>query len=631
MAEREESMEWLEEWEPQEREFVLAFASVLDVLFQGLQELIADASVPEYSWETPAAKLLYPVAWDWDAHRISLNTIPPEDVRFDSPTDRTGLLLRALEVETLARLTNHVATLIQDGKDRSLLPLPISEAFAELSEDECEKAAAELYEPFAFGIEPGEPDAEFDDATFIYSGKFDTGEEFSAALIAEFFPLEVNADERLAYYPVEVSVNFGVGAPAKWTEQQQAEFWEGLSAHLEKMASYKTFEEFLASRLEITLPAAEKQRRARAAKTQSLPDLLQFPADRIHKGAVEGFSHMPDWKAQDGFFAGYRVSAAAPDKFSMLFGFRENPGPALWDFLLSRGPAAIKAHYALSARYYETTGGRPGEWAVIDLNQFLSDLGYAKAKNGGYKRERKQEAMMLLKVMTSAELAVQFATVGKNPKTRQIRGTIWTRGLVAEERDEYADLLGRVREGSPDLWDPVSFSYGPGPWFSDPAWRKQNRFMGLIGAGLMKLRNDTDQTAILVGGYIGSLGRMERYHPLRVRVATLLERIGMAKSYPRNPGKLQEKIEEAFDKLIEVDLLARWEYTDAEPDEPDMDDPEALGALADFKEVPWRRKTIEITWPAAMTQETGRLERARQKALQKARQKALQAPTTPTR
>lgn len=351
-----------------------------------------------------------------------------------------------------------------------------------------------------------------------------------------------------------------------------------------------------------------------SAKPQALPPLLSFTADRIHKGAVEAFSLVERWESCDGFHKAHAASGALKD-FAMLCGFPKDPGAEVWDFLMGRGEAAIKAHYALWARLYEQTGAAPGQWGRMNINQFCSDLGYKPHPRGGFKRERKQEAMRLLEVLTSVEIAVRFRVAGKKPQIREISGPLWARGLQGRQRDLYSDLFGQAREGDPSLWEPIGFTFGPGPWFADPAWRQQNQFLGLIGAGLMKLETHTDQTAIRIGGYLGTLARFDQYRTRRLKVATLLERIGMDRTYPRNPERLQSKIELAFEKLVEVNVIARWGYTDAEPSEPDMDDAEDLVTLAEFAHVPWRRKTLEVEWPAAVRAETKRLERAERKAL----------------
>jgi hypothetical protein len=359
-------------------------------------------------------------------------------------------------------------------------------------------------------------------------------------------------------------------------------------------------------------PAPET--RPKRPRSEPLPERLSFPADRIHKGAVEGFSFLARWIRQNDFWRGYAPRAKPTRGFSMLMGFRTDPGEVIWQSLLTRGEAAIKAHYALWARLYEQTGGEPGEYAVINVNQFCDDLGYKKHHKGGHRRETKQEAMRLLETLTTIEIVVEYTPPGKNAPTRRIRGELWKRGLIAEEKDQYGDLFGKAREGDPTLWDPVGFTFEPGHWFRDPIWRRHNAYLGQIGAGLLSLRTDKDQTAILIGGYLGTLARFDQYRTRRVRVNTLLTMIGMADRYPKHPQQLLEVVEGGLNKLVAVHVLANWRYTDEDPTEPDMDDPKTLAELADANISPWRKRVIEVVWPEELTQQTPRLEAAQAKA-----------------
>jgi hypothetical protein len=145
------------------------------------------------------------------------------------------------------------------------------------------------------------------------------------------------------------------------------------------------------------------------------------------------------------------------------------------------------------------------------------------------------------------------------------------------------------------------------------------------GAGLLRLSVRTDQVAIRIGGYLGSLARLNQYQPARVRVGLLLERIGMADRYPNNPQRLRNVVEAGLRKLQTAGVIAAWDYTDADATEPDMDDPVDLAALADATWRPWRRRTLEIAWPEALARNTPRLEASRRKALAEAERRKARA------
>jgi hypothetical protein len=363
-----------------------------------------------------------------------------------------------------------------------------------------------------------------------------------------------------------------------------------------------------------------------------LPAIVKFPADRVHGGTVQALARAAEWTRDvvDGFHRGLQVVDGK--NYRQFVGFRTNPGE-LWDFLMSRGESAIKAHYALWARCYEATGGDPGKYVALSVPQFCDDLGYHKHCKGGHRPERKREALRLLEVLTTAEIAVIWR-VGR--KERRLRGPLWHRGVEGEERDGYGDLFGSARVGDRGLWDPVFFTYKPGPWFEDEEWRRLNSCVGLVGLGLLHLDNRNDRWAIRIGGYYGTLARIGQYRQRTISVATVLCRTGLDKLNVRNPAEQLRAFERAHDRLVEVGVLKDWQLgTEPVTDEPDMDDPATLVSLADYGAGDWRRQRVVVTWPDPLTEHTPRLEEARRVAIATASRKARRhrgntpAPATP--
>jgi hypothetical protein len=269
-------------------------------------------------------------------------------------------------------------------------------------------------------------------------------------------------------------------------------------------------------------------------------------------------------------------------------------------------------------RWYENSGN-PGEFITIDINQFCSDLGYVPHHKGGFKRERKQEAVKVLEALTSVEMRAMYTPPGKGKAVR-LRGPLWSRGLLAEESDRYTDLFGQVREGDPNLWEPIAFSYAPGPWFTNSDWYKYNKAVGKIGAGLMRLANDKDEWAILIGGYLGTLMRVNRYAPLRLKAETVLRHTGLAQGTDakRRGAEIQGKFERALDRLQEVDVIASWRWPGVDASElTDSDDPDAVAEYYAADPLPkgdWRSQIVEIALP--MEEDRARLETARSKAME---------------
>lgn len=279
-----------------------------------------------------------------------------------------------------------------------------------------------------------------------------------------------------------------------------------------------------------------------------------------------------------------------------LIGLPSEPDAALWDFLQRNGPLAVKAQIALWARVYAETNAEPGRFVTQSVSDFCDALGYTR-KKGAHERGSRERAIKVLQLLTQLELMMFHR--GIDGKIARLRGPIWTRGLVGEELDSYADLFGAVREGSPSEWVQVGFSYAPGHWFQNQEWRAQNRSFALVGEGILKLRPDRDQAAILVGGYLATQARISRYGPKRLKLATIAERAGLLAKDERNPGRVFDTVERALDRLVEASVVGDWQRTDAKNDEPDMDDPEDLASLANLAENR-RRAVLEITWPAAV-------------------------------
>ena len=163
----------------------------------------------------------------------------------------------------------------------------------------------------------------------------------------------------------------------------------------------------------------------------------------------------------------------------------------------------VKGHYALWARYYESE--HTGQRYIPLVFSSFAHIGYKKAVHGGFKKERKQEAMRMLEALTTVEQRIEWSL--KNGKRRRLRGRIWARRHYCRGPGRDGDLLGEAREGTPDMWEPIAFTYAPGSWFDTPTWKKHHKFIGKIGSGLMRLQNNTDEWAILIGGGIGTLVR----------------------------------------------------------------------------------------------------------------------------
>lgn len=370
--------------------------------------------------------------------------------------------------------------------------------------------------------------------------------------------------------------------------------------------------------------------RSLGPRTVSLPPELLFLNDAIHRGAVTSLAQVAQWGEIKDFAYGIEQTIASA---SVIIGLPNGErAQNLWEYLRGGGARLVKAHYALWARYYEDVEQGGMRYVMVSVPQFCADIGLKKHSKGGFRPGQKRDALQMLKALTSIEMSVS-KVLGK--KERRIRGPLWARGFEAQERDVYGDLLGAAREGSQEEWEPVAFSFAPGPWFEDPEWRRYHSFVGKIGSGLMRLSGDNDQWAILVGGYLGTLGRSNGYQPLRLCVSTILKHSGLAQSEDakRRAKRNREKLEAALDRLAtpEIGVVRCWRFLDSPTDEPDMDDANAVAAYGAAEVYPpgdWRGWIVEIQLP--FEEDEARLKTSKKRAVASAKRRSAKKQAAPS-
>lgn len=346
---------------------------------------------------------------------------------------------------------------------------------------------------------------------------------------------------------------------------------------------------------------------------------ISVACDRINKATVEALMPgamkqstvlgvaLDKLKAQ-GLMIGKKFWAAYP--FSArkdlhgAIGFTENPGEAIWRMLQRNGALAVKAQYALWARAYAETRADPQKLIIMSISQFCDDLGFKK-KKGAHERVNKHKAVEVLDLLTSLELSAVYQT--PKHKIVHLSGPLWMRGGIREELDDSTNLFGERHVGDPEnrmSWDPIAFIYAPGIFFANPEWRKYNHNVALIGAGLLQLGSgDNDKWAVMVGGYIALLARMNGYRTTRVSVNRVLERTGLLAEMMkhRHAGRMREKLERALEKLQLVRVIRSYHFT-SETEDIDFDDLSNLETLACMSEpsrwaTSWLNQCIVIEWP----------------------------------
>jgi hypothetical protein len=370
---------------------------------------------------------------------------------------------------------------------------------------------------------------------------------------------------------------------------------------------------------------------------------LSVASDRINKATVEAL--MPGAMKRSsvlgevlnklkakGLMVGKKFWAAYP--FSArkdlhgAIGFTENPGEAIWRMLQRNGALAVKAQYALWARAYAETGADPQKFIIMSISQFCDDLGFKK-KKGAHERVNKHKAVEVLDLLTSLELSAVYQT--PRHKIVHLSGPLWMRGGIREELDDSTNLFGERFVGDPQnrmSWDPIAFIYAPGMFFANPEWRTYNHNVALVGAGLLQLGSgDNDKWAVMVGGYIALLARMNGYRTTRVGVNRILERTGLLAEMMkhRHAGRMREKLERALEKLQLVRVIKSYHFT-SDKEDVDFDDLNNLETLDCMSEpvrwaASWLNQCIVIEWPEDFERRAEELREKKRQRIMVARSK----------
>jgi hypothetical protein len=312
------------------------------------------------------------------------------------------------------------------------------------------------------------------------------------------------------------------------------------------------------------------------------------------------------------YFAAYVVKSNKND-LTGLIGFKSNPSEAIWDLLQKNGALAVKAQFALWARYYAATDGEHGNPIALSINQFCNDLGFKK-HNCAHRKKNKQAAKEVFELLTSLELQVIYRPLNGKSAIR-LSGPIWQRYAEIEKTNNYSDLFDESKVMNiGKLWEPITLVYSPGVFFHNKEWRENNRYIGYVCANLLKLGCDNkDKWAVLIGGYLTISARMNGYRPIKRKISTLLDATGLISIYQkhRRPGQMEDILIKALDRLVEVDVIKSWDYTNETADE----DSEIRTAWSKVE----FEKVIEVAWTDPLQEQEQRLTmQQRQKIKRKA-------------
>ena len=278
--------------------------------------------------------------------------------------------------------------------------------------------------------------------------------------------------------------------------------------------------------------------------------------------------------------------ASDKDQVFRVIGFKQMPEEYLWNLLERNGALAIKAHYALWARWaheYPKMEFTPEQTLTLTIPQFCDDLGFKRYK-GQQRRENVEMATSILKLLTSIEL-ICFHQPAQEP-IEMSGGNIWRRAGLPKELTGFEDAWIKTKYGFEDMWMNKAFSYAPGLMFADAEWQKQRQLNARVGAAFLKLQADNrDKYTLKVGGYLVSLARADEYTSTKIRVRTLAERTGLWQVDGRkNVGRMESKLVSALDKLEAIRVIKSFDYESDEKGRYHSGDH-------------WFNQMLVVTWP----------------------------------
>lgn len=255
-----------------------------------------------------------------------------------------------------------------------------------------------------------------------------------------------------------------------------------------------------------------------------------------------------------------RQGQSGKEQTIRLIGFKQLPAEYIWNLLERNDALAIKAHYALWARWaqeYPRMDFSPEQTLSLTLSQFCDDLGFNKHK-GEHRLKNKQTAVAVLELLTS----IEFMCLQQRANNRidSTSGPIWRRADLPVELHGFQNMWTKSNHGLPNMWINTAFSYAPGTMFATKAWRKQNRFNARLGAAFLELQTENrDKYALIVGGYLASLIRTDESVPIEISMQTLAEKTGMWSVDGRNDSfQVENKIVRALGKLIEKEVIKSY-------------------------------------------------------------------------
>jgi hypothetical protein len=348
---------------------------------------------------------------------------------------------------------------------------------------------------------------------------------------------------------------------------------------------------------------------------------IRFPSERIFKATLEALmpgamlTGPPLYAALDtlsegrqiaeNFEAAYVFKSKMGD-FEGAIGFPLGTGINLRQAINDMPALAVKTLFALWARLYaETKNPNYGEVISVSVAQFCDDLGY-KPKKGSHTPENRFRVITLLEALMKLEAAI---TYHQDKRLGCLKGSILDRRQLPPEVKGYFDIFAKRQHTEyDDSKGSGAFAYGPGQVYAGSTWRARNSNVGLISEELLNIgKGNIDKWTVLVGGYLASIGRMNRYRPKSFRAEVLVRKTGLYLERERHYqfGRMRDKFEEALARLQETGIIKEWRLTQSQLNSPETSQKVPPESGDDRAESPlwkseWSKWQIEVSWPEAL-------------------------------
>lgn len=243
-----------------------------------------------------------------------------------------------------------------------------------------------------------------------------------------------------------------------------------------------------------------------------------------------------------------------------LIGFKQPVQENLWKFLEKNSALAIKANYALWARWSQSFGFAdvtPMMYLSLSLSQFCDDLGFIRFR-GDHRLESKKAAVSTLELLTEIEIVCHYRS--SNGLREMISGPIWVRGELGEDMRGFENIFKKEVNIRNPLWINKVFSYAPGALVDSEMWQRYNQFTARLAGGFFKINTQkVDKYSVIVGGYLTNQVRIASSDSIKVKVRTLVEKSGLLKiDGKKNPERMEDKLYDALEGLVTAGVIKAW-------------------------------------------------------------------------